>query len=306
LSSLIRTFSERGDLAHYSNYAEANRALYRQTVLPLLTRIASALGHWLGESFASDLRLVPDLDEVPALSFEREALWKRVGEAAFLTDDEKRAAVGYEPLPASSVVPSSAATLLAKYDPNQPRVPGGNPDGGQWTSGGAGGNNENSESSNNYVRGDNEITLVSQDGETGYRVDLLEEEDRGGHAIKEHVGKSESYLKARVEREAFAIVERGDDFRGLSVGSFSSVSSATKLINSTLAQNRDVVDRVAKGIDERAFVRSYFGSVTGQEAFLSRFHAQPYMRDTYGVGIVIVHDPRSPNGFRIQSAYPRN
>ena len=24
-----------------------------------------------------------------------------------------------------------------KYDPNQPRVPAGNPDGGQWTSGGA-------------------------------------------------------------------------------------------------------------------------------------------------------------------------
>jgi HK97 family phage portal protein len=114
----------------YSNYAEANRALYRQTVLPLLTRIASALGHWLGESFASDLRLVPDLDEVPALSFEREALWKRVGEASFLTDDEKRAATGYEPLPASSLT-----TLLAKFDPNQPRVPPGNSDGGQWTGG---------------------------------------------------------------------------------------------------------------------------------------------------------------------------
>jgi len=26
--------------------------------------------------------------------------------------------------------------LLCKYDPNQPRVPAGNPDGGQWTDGG--------------------------------------------------------------------------------------------------------------------------------------------------------------------------
>jgi HK97 family phage portal protein len=115
----------------YSNYAEANRAFYRQTVVPLISRIASALGHWLGESFGEGLRLVPDLDEVPALSIEREALWKRVGEASFLTDDEKRAAAGYEPLPASS--------LLAKYSPDQPRVPAGNPDGGQWTSGGEGG-----------------------------------------------------------------------------------------------------------------------------------------------------------------------
>ncbi|MBY0531556.1 MAG: phage portal protein [Xanthobacteraceae bacterium] len=117
----------------YSNYAEANRAFYRQTVVPLISRIASALGNWLGESFGGNLRLAPDLDEVPALSIEREALWKRVGEAAFLTDDEKRAATGYEPLPASSLT-----TLLAKYSPDQPRVPAGNPDGGQWTSGGGG------------------------------------------------------------------------------------------------------------------------------------------------------------------------
>jgi hypothetical protein len=122
----------------YSNYAEANRAFYRQTVVPLISRIASALGNWLGDSFGGNLRLVPNLDEVPALSIEREALWKRVGEASFLTDDEKRAAAGYEPLP-SSFAPSSAATLLAKYDPNQPRVPAGNSDGGQWTSGGEGG-----------------------------------------------------------------------------------------------------------------------------------------------------------------------
>jgi hypothetical protein len=51
-------------------------------VVPLISRIAAALGNWLGESFGGGLRLVPDLDEIPALSSEREALWKRVGEAA--------------------------------------------------------------------------------------------------------------------------------------------------------------------------------------------------------------------------------
>ncbi|MBK8008457.1 MAG: phage portal protein [Rhizobiales bacterium] len=123
----------------YSNYAEANRAFYRQTVVPLIARIATALGHWLGESFGGDLRIVPDLDEVPALVIEREALWARIGAAGFLTDDEKRAAAGYEPLPAQSLAPSSLTTLLAKYSPDQPRVPAGNSDGGQWTSGGGGG-----------------------------------------------------------------------------------------------------------------------------------------------------------------------
>jgi hypothetical protein len=121
----------------YSNYAEANRAFYRQTVVPLISRIASALGNWLGENFGGNLRLAPDLDEVPALSIEREALWKRVGEASFLTDDEKRAAAGYEPLPASSLT-----TLLAKYSPDQPRVPAGSREGGQWTSGGGYGGGE--------------------------------------------------------------------------------------------------------------------------------------------------------------------
>jgi phage portal protein BeeE len=44
-----------------------------------------------------DLMLVPDLDQVPALSEEREALWRRVGEAAFLSDREKRTMLGLAP-----------------------------------------------------------------------------------------------------------------------------------------------------------------------------------------------------------------
>ena len=142
----------------YSNYAEANRAFYRQTVVPLIARIASALGHWLGESFGGNLRLAPDLDEVPALSIEREALWKRVGEAEFLTDDEKRAATGYEPLPASSLT-----TLLAKYSPDQPRVPAGNSDGGQWTSGGyAGGAGDDDEEGDQELLPENAISVGAQ------------------------------------------------------------------------------------------------------------------------------------------------
>jgi HK97 family phage portal protein len=79
----------------YSNYREANRALWRQTVLPLAGRTAEALGAWLAPAFGEGLRLWYDADQNEALSADREALWKRVGEATFLTDDEKRAAVGY-------------------------------------------------------------------------------------------------------------------------------------------------------------------------------------------------------------------
>jgi HK97 family phage portal protein len=79
----------------YSNYREANRAFWRQTVLPLVNRTAQALGNWLAPAWSTGLRLSFDADGIEALSVEREALWDRVANADFLTRDEKRAAVGY-------------------------------------------------------------------------------------------------------------------------------------------------------------------------------------------------------------------
>jgi HK97 family phage portal protein len=84
----------KGDNTH-ANYAEANRAFYRQTVVPLVKRTAEAIAHWLSPAYGEELSLVPDLDAIEALADERESLWRRVGAAAFLTDDEKREAVGY-------------------------------------------------------------------------------------------------------------------------------------------------------------------------------------------------------------------
>ncbi len=81
----------------YANYREANRAFHRQTVLPLARRIAGELSAWLAPAFGEALRLEPDADQVDALSSDREALWARLGAATFLSDDEKRAAVGYGP-----------------------------------------------------------------------------------------------------------------------------------------------------------------------------------------------------------------
>ncbi|GGK29873.1 phage portal protein [Salinarimonas ramus] len=83
-----------GDATH-SNYAEANRAFYRQTVIPMAKRTAQALALWLAPAFGGDLALEPDLDAIEALSEERESLWRRVSAASFLTDDEKREAIGY-------------------------------------------------------------------------------------------------------------------------------------------------------------------------------------------------------------------
>ncbi len=86
--------------ATYANYQEANRAFYRLAVLPLVTRVSCAIADWLGEFSGARVLLKPDLDQIPALASEREAQWRRVGGASFLTDAEKRALLG---LPALEV-----------------------------------------------------------------------------------------------------------------------------------------------------------------------------------------------------------
>lgn len=79
----------------YSNYQEANRAFYRFTVMPMVARTAGEFAAWLGPVFGRTLLMKPDPDQIEGLSVEREALWRRVGRADFLTEDEKREAVGY-------------------------------------------------------------------------------------------------------------------------------------------------------------------------------------------------------------------
>src|SRR5947209_5682205 len=67
--------------------------------------------------------------------------------------------------------------LLRKHSTDQPRVPAGSPDGGQWTSGGGGGGADGSAETD----GDAQIELVQGDSLQGYPVDLREDQARGGH-----------------------------------------------------------------------------------------------------------------------------
>jgi len=80
----------------YANYREANRALWRLTLLPLADKLLSALQEGLVPWFP-DARILVDLDQVTALSEDRERLWKQLSEADFLTGDEKRAMLGLAP-----------------------------------------------------------------------------------------------------------------------------------------------------------------------------------------------------------------
>ena len=80
----------------YANYREANRALWRLTLLPLAEKIFAALREGLAPWFPEG-QLGIDLDQVPALSEDRERLWSQVSDADFLSRAEKRQMLGFPP-----------------------------------------------------------------------------------------------------------------------------------------------------------------------------------------------------------------
>jgi HK97 family phage portal protein len=81
----------------YSNYKEANLAFWRQTVLPLVKKTAAALSAWFSPVFEG-VELICQTTDIDALAAERDAQWLRIARADFLTEDERRAALGYPPL----------------------------------------------------------------------------------------------------------------------------------------------------------------------------------------------------------------
>lgn len=84
----------------YSNLAEARMALWEQTILPLVGATLEALSLWLAPYYGDALSIEGDTDDISALAPRRESVWERLQNADFLTNDEKRAAVGYGTLDA--------------------------------------------------------------------------------------------------------------------------------------------------------------------------------------------------------------
>ena len=87
----------------YANYREANLAFWRLTILPLVQKTSRALEDWFSGVTRDAVVLKADLDAVPALGLEREALWNRLAAADFLSMDEKREIAGF----ASMEVPNA-------------------------------------------------------------------------------------------------------------------------------------------------------------------------------------------------------
>ncbi len=104
--------------ATFQNRKEARKALYSEVVLPALKRLRDALNNWLTPRFGEDLALDLDVDGIEALSEDRESLWNRANRSAFLTLNEKRALVGYGPVPEGEtlLIPNSQRPLAASKE----------------------------------------------------------------------------------------------------------------------------------------------------------------------------------------------
>jgi HK97 family phage portal protein len=121
---------DASDNTTYSNYQEARKALYMETVLPLMDHLRDDLNNWLAPKFGEDVILDYDPDEIEALQEDRDKLWGRVATATFMTLNEKRQEVGLEPVPGGDVL-LLPATMVAKDvsgDLTTPPTPTDTPD----------------------------------------------------------------------------------------------------------------------------------------------------------------------------------
>lgn len=88
--------------ATYANYKEARFHLWEDTILPLLERFQHAFSCFLTQKYGENLRFSYDMDAIPALALRREATWRKLSDANFLTQNEKRQALGYAELESES------------------------------------------------------------------------------------------------------------------------------------------------------------------------------------------------------------
>jgi len=100
-----------GEQKTYSNYQEARKAFYHETVIPLMSRIRDDFNNTITPRFGPQLRLEYDLDNVPALAEDQEKLWTRVQAAEHLTINEKRELTGYDDVDGGDVILVSATMI---------------------------------------------------------------------------------------------------------------------------------------------------------------------------------------------------
>jgi len=83
----------------YSNYSEARKALYQETVLPLMDYLKGAFNAWLVPLWGENLYLDYDKDSIEALQEDQDKLYSRIFGAVdrgIITRNEAREMLGFE------------------------------------------------------------------------------------------------------------------------------------------------------------------------------------------------------------------
>ncbi len=114
----------------FNNYREARLSFYEETVLPTMDSAMGAVNRWLAPAFGDNLCLDYDKDDIEILQWKREQRYTSLGTANFLNQNEKRVAVGFEPVEGWDVFVIGAAvgalpedfkaSAPAPIDPNNP------------------------------------------------------------------------------------------------------------------------------------------------------------------------------------------
>ena len=280
------------DAARIAHYRRCGRPDWRRFVRPDWERYVHPAGH---AAMRKEFALLDRAFETPLAKRLREENETREREELERLEAKHQAEIEREALAIRADIAAPRVELMwlaicrsAKFNPNQPRVPAGDPDGGQWTSG-------------DEAQG---TQIAQNETQRAYSVDLSEEEARGGHTLRDHVGKTDNELLAnvRADRGSAGIFRYARQRQG----SFESPEAANDFVNRTLERNRALVDRVADGKSDEAFLKDRFGYRTGREAFRPNIDSEPYLRDTYEVGVLIRHDPGLARGYRVHTGYPMN
>ncbi len=200
-----------------------------------------------------------------------------------------------------------------KYRSDQPRVPAGSSEGGQWTddAGGFGGlppGDEAYQLDDGVYRpeGDDRPQLEPVSAPRPPRVNLDEEEKQGGHAAKHgHIGTPNAALMRMLSEERL-------DMPAVSVlapahGAFNDLATANAYTNDVLQASPAQVEAVARGEVRSAELIRRYATPTGREAYRATkgMNGAILIRPTFSVFVKIKHTGTG-KGFVVTTAYPRN
>lgn len=110
------------DRSTFSNYGEARRAWWQDSLMPQYAHIADIVENDLAAEYGAGLQIMWDFSQVPALQEENNSLWARMTEAlrsGGITINEYRAELGMDETPSGDVFlrPTSATEIGLDGEP---------------------------------------------------------------------------------------------------------------------------------------------------------------------------------------------